>query len=497
MLHVYTTDSVRALDAACDREANIPTIELMENAARSAADIILDLFDERKKILVVCGNGNNGGDGFAIARMLSEEHDVTVVADPTPDKMSEATRRNFELVAESLGFAALTFAGEVLEGQEIVIDAAFGVGFHGSLGDANFELLGDVGDVYRIAVDIPSGLDANTGIADEYAFQADLTITMEGVKLGMLCGEGQELCGEVLVASIGAPEELVKRFAIASVIEPEDVRQILPQRKPESSKFDYGRVLVVAGSLGMRGAAALTSSAAMRGGAGLVELATPYVHPLVLREVMTTVLPSSSKGTIDATAASLLTERMSKASVLALGPGIGDDALTIEMLAGFINNIDTSTPIVIDADGLRTVPLLKRNMRNVVLTPHHGEYAHLCSDRANLDELKPEERIAHVKRTAKELGCILHVKSHPSITTDGETVYLTTSGNPGMATAGSGDVLTGLIAACLAQHVSPLQAAALAAYFHAEAGDIAAETKGEESMIAGDIIEYLAEAIGE
>jgi len=284
---------------------------------------------------------------------------------------------------------------------------------------------------------------------------------------------------------------------MAHIIEPDDVREFLPERKPHTSKFDYGRVLVIAGSQRMRGAAALVSSAAMRSGSGLVELATTHPHPLVLREVITTVLPSTTNGAIAASARPLIEQRAASANVIAIGPGIGDDTETITMLAEFINALDLRIGVVIDADGLRMLPLLNRDMSSVILTPHHGEYRHLTKGASDLDTMTGLERIENVKNTALQFGTTIYAKSYPSIVTDGTEVFLVESDNPGMATAGSGDVLTGIIASLMGQGLSPMHAGALGGYIHREAGDAAVGVRGEVAMIAGDIIEHLGEVLHE
>lgn len=474
MQYVLTPSGSKAIDAACV-ECGIDGMTLMTTAARSATDIILDRFPKGQLILIVCGQGNNGGDGFAMAHMLAPYHDVVVVTDADPDKLSIEARAHYQQSHDLVTGRWTPDAGR--RTPDVLIDALIGVGGSHELRDPVPEMLQwmNAMSAFKLAVDVPTGLNAETGDAHPDTFVADLTITMEGPKTGFFVKGGKQYTGEIEVAHIGAPEEIVVQHAVARIVEDHDIEAWLPPRSSATSKFDYGRVLVVAGSRTMRGAAALTSEAALRMGAGLVILATPSVHPLVLREVMTEVLPMHDDGTIDVAARPLIERQLERASVLAIGPGIGANDQTITMLAEIVNAVDPSIPVVIDADGLRIVPLLQRDMTNVVLTPHEFEY----------------QRISNAGCLMHDALCILHKKGVPSITRVGSETYWTVNGNPGMATAGSGDVLTGMIAGLIAQGMTPIHAAAAGAYLHAKAGDWCALYQPMETMIAGDLIEAL------
>ncbi len=472
MKHLLTRGNIEALDRACNDEAQLSPAVLMENAGRAAANILQTLLPSGKglRMLIACGGGNNGGDGLVIARHLREVHDVVVL-------------RNDDREWDDL-----------VDAFDVVVDALVGVGGGADLYSPASEHVATLNGLrgFHVAIDVPTGLDATTGEAHRNAFRAHATITMAASKPGFYRNDGPSHVGSVYVADIGAPAPLVERFAKHYVLTPSDIRTFLPARIRSTSKFDYGRVLVIGGSRGMRGAPALTAHAALVAGAGLVELAAPVLHPLIPREVMTHVLPGTPEGFLARDAMASISGAILKATVLAVGPGVGADQGAIEALAEMINNMNPATPVVIDADGLRILPLLTREMRSVILTPHLGEFARMLkTDITSIRRTVVEQATAF----AREQGCIVHVKDVPSVTTDGERVVYTINGNPGMATAGSGDVLTGLIAGLCAQGVHLFHATALGAYLHARAGDHYAATQAMETLTATDLIHALGSVI--
>ena len=490
MLHVLTPQGSRAIDRHCI-DTGISAAELMATASANAAAEIRSMLHGRQTILVACGGGNNGGYGFAIALDLAGEHDVTIVSDANPDLMSPEAAS----YARQARTGARWLSWEEMSADvsyTVVIDAVIGVGGSSHLRDplpSRLRLLNQLSGMH-IAIDVPTGVDALTGTVHADAFRADVTITMAGPKSGFYSAVAQRCIGIVKVVPIGAPDDIVRQHAVAHILERTDVRRLLPQRPQHSSKFDYGHVVVIGGSRAMRGAAALTAEAALRAGAGLCVLATPSVHPLTPREVMTAVVPSTADGWMSAEARPMLERELSRATVVALGPGLGRDGAMQRMLAEVINGLDPSIPLIIDADGLRIVPLLQRDLSRVLLTPHEGEYQWLVSA-LQYDWSSPHPQPAEV---AAAMGCVIHRKGVPSVTTMGAQSIWTAHGNPGMATAGSGDVLTGIIAGLAAQGVTPYRAAALGSFLHAEAGDRAAAATSEEYLIAGDIIRSLGEA---
>jgi len=474
MKPLLTRENIAALDIACNDEAGLSPQVLMENAGRCAANIMRTLMPSKGtaalRILIACGGGNNGGDGLVIARHLRDNHDVAVL------------RNDDEEWAH------------IDNAYDVVVDALIGVGGGSDLRSPMAERVAQLNALrgMKIAIDVPTGLDATTGVAHREAFRANVTITMAASKPGLYRNDGPLHAGTIYVADIGAPAEIVERFARHHIRTQSDIRLLLPQRTSNTSKFDYGRVLVIGGSRGMRGAPALAAHAALVAGAGIVELAAPVLHPLIPREVMTHLLPSNEHGFVARDAMEVLTEVVKKATVVAVGPGLGADNKSIEAVAEFVNSLRHDLPVVIDADGLRIVPLLKRPMQSLILTPHLGEFARMLNtDVASIRTTIVERAQAF----AREHNCILHVKDVPSITTDGAHVFYTVNGNPGMATAGSGDVLTGIIAGLCAQRLSAFDAATLGAYLHARAGDYYVATHAMESLTATDIIHALGSVI--
>lgn len=496
MIGLLTPDDVRTIDRSSENDLSIPPIVLMENASRSAADILSSLLPTvpPSTILVVCGAGNNGGDGFALARMLSFDNTVQVLWMGEENKMSDATRANLHAAQRLVSVVHIDEAGarDLINKKkwDVVIDALIGVGGGADLRGPVIDLLDRLhrADALKVAIDVPTGLDALTGDAHASCFRAHHTITMAGPKPGLYRNDGPAVRGTMHIASIGVPSELLRKNVSSWMLTRDDVRTILPPRKRNTSKNDYGRVVVIAGSRPMRGAGALASHAAISAGAGVVDLVTPVLHPLTAREVMTLVVPATPAGTIAKEARAMIQEKLARATVVAIGPGVGTDPETRELLTLLIEELDPSIPVVIDADGLLIIPHLHRALHNVILTPHLGEFARALG---KSKESIARRTVEYSKGFAKERGCILHVKDVPSITTNGTQCYYTVNGNPGMATAGSGDVLTGIIAALCAQGVKPFKAAALGAYLHASAGDHYATVASMETLTASDLIASL------
>lgn len=475
MIPVLTSAQSKALDTQCEA-AGISGFTLMETAARSAVTEC-PLFENPSSILLVCGNGNNGGDGFAMARMLHERHHVTVAASPNEAAMSKHTLANYRRVRD-IGLPIIS-PNELLKVHaDVIVDALIGVGGSHALRDP---LSGWTKDINAhgakvVAVDVPTGLDATTGQAHEHAVRAWCTMTMEALKPGLLSTNGRMLCGAIHVVAIGAPTGMAAALTNVFAMEPRDVRHSLAKRRPDVHKFSLGHVVVIAGSAGMRGAAALTAEAALRTGAGLVTLVSDFIHPLLPREVMTAPLQEAARVA-------------GRATVAVAGPGYGRSPDSLQFLAEVLSAIP-DVPVVLDADGLRSLPLMHRPLWNVVLTPHQGEFDWICS---NL--LADEHGVSHPQELATRLGTIIHHKTVPPTTTDGKKTYLCSTGNPGLATAGSGDVLSGIIGGLIAQGVRPLQSAALGAWIHGRAADQIVAAHAQESLIAGDIIRELGNVL--
>ncbi|MDK2930947.1 MAG: ADP-dependent NAD(P)H-hydrate dehydratase / NAD(P)H-hydrate epimerase [Bacillota bacterium] len=510
-MKVVTSDEIREIDRKAIEEAGIPGVVLMENAGRAVADTAKRLLEGMagRRVCIFAGKGNNGGDGFVAARHLvnSQVRVKTFLIGKTDEVRGDA-RVNLDILmrmgvdVEEIGPEDVHRARVAVSVSDVVVDAIFGTGFRGEVGGYAAQIIDAINESGRpvVAVDVPSGLDASTGKISASCVRARYTVTFGLPKVGLLLYPGAACAGELVVADIGIPrafltdERLKLNLSIA-----EEIRRYLPARDPDSHKGTFGRVLVVAGSQGMAGAAALASLAALRSGAGLVTLAVPkslqdIMHSR-LTEVMTRALPETESGSVSLQAQALLDGILRGAEALAIGPGLSMHSETAQLVRNIV--MTTSVPAVIDADGLNAIAqdpgTLKTSKAPIVLTPHPGEMARLTG--LSVHEIK-RDRLSVTMKAAAQWGKVVVLKGARTVIADpsGEA-HINPTGNSGMATAGSGDVLTGLIAGLLAQGVSALEAAVLGTYVHGLAGDIAAARRGEMGMIAGDILECVPEAL--
>ena len=485
---LLTSADVNTIDQYMVQHYGLTEIDLMEQAARAVYAAFMDLvgrsYPHVQRIVVVCGNGNNGGDGFCVARMLSAHYQVCVVWGGNEKDLKPCAADNFLRLPTSV-ITVNVGDTDVLD-ADIIIDAVLGVGATLPLRGPAHELINVItkSNVPVVSIDLPSGLTATTGEHGAYVVQADHTITMQAPKTGMICGAGPALCGTVHVIDIGIPADVMHATCHNVELSHADITAYLPSRSARSSKFDYGRVAVIGGTLSMRGAPSLAAEAAIALGAGIVDLISPATHPLTPREIITHQVASHPDGTISAEAADDLIEVLSRATTVAVGPGLGSNPATVELIAYCIGRLDPDVPVIIDADALRALAgILPRG--NTVITPHMGEFGRLL-DRPRLDlEAAYAE---HALRYARDNGCIVHLKNVPSVTTNGtHTTYLR-RGTPAMSTAGAGDVLTGIIASFAAQGLAVYDAARLGAYVHACAGENVQQTRGYRSVLAHELI---------
>lgn len=511
MESILTPEQQRVIDRKAIEDFAMPALLLMENAGRSCADTIRLLLAERHisekpSVLILCGSGNNGGDGFCIARHLNEYAHVRIAWLGEKEKMSPETITNF-ICAERLGIPMAHISTELdvktlSTDAHCIIDAIIGVGGDENLRGIITFLLDKVSGIWdsfgqlpelktdslRIAIDMPSGLNGLTGKAHSSAFRADYTITMIAPKIGMLINEGMEVSGNVHSVSIGEPASLKNSFDDYLYHDKGDIRRFIPHRLKKTSKFDYGRVIIIGGSASMPGAACLSAHAALCAGAGLVEIYTPSVHPLLPPEIMPHILQSTKEGTIHPDELSALHHAIEKADAVIIGPGLGKNEDTIAMIRSLIFGMNKKTPLILDADGLSALQKEDILRPHIILTPHLGEFARLIrKERESIDT----DALDEVKKQAQEMNCTIVLKHTPVIITDGKKTVFNMHGNAGMATAGSGDVLAGIIGTLAAQKIMPLYAASLGAYIHSLAGDYAANNSSQETMRASDIISSL------
>jgi NAD(P)H-hydrate epimerase len=506
---------MRALDRRAVAELGIPGERLMENAGRGAAREIL-AFQARRRlrgrdlpVVVVAGKGNNGGDGFVAARILKARgaHVRVFVTAPRAAMTGDAARalarleragvRPVELTAES----ELDRLEQALRRARLVVDALLGTGASGAPSGLVARAIAciNASALPTVALDLPSGLGADAGETAGAVVRASMTVTFAGVKRGLILGKGPDVSGDVRVVPIGIPEAEVQRDARVFLIEPDDVRRQFPSRPRDTHKGTYGHLLIIAGSEGKTGAAALAGRAAMRAGAGLVTIGSPRsqqpVVAAMLMEPMTEALPETSRRTLAASAREQILELAEARDAIAIGPGLGLDPETQALVRDLVRAI--GRPMVIDADALTALvghlDVLAATPAPRCLTPHPGEMARLLG--VSTTEVQAD-RIETVRRFAAQHATPLVLKGHLSVIggPDG-IVFLNPTGNPGMASGGTGDVLTGIVGALLARGVEPVAGLTTAAFLHGLAGDLAAAVTGEDGLIASDVVQALPDAI--
>ncbi len=509
-LLVFDASLMGKFDAKAGEEFSVDSIILMENAGGWVAKRILEMEDVFV-VTVVAGPGNNGGDGIVAARhLLNHELSVNLILLANPEKLRGDARKNLEIAQRSgMNIYPVESEGEweellpFVERADVVVDAIFGTGLKREVQGLFARAIEDINLLAPlvVSVDLPSGVSSEDGSVMGVAVEADFTVTFEALKFGHIFPPGEDYCGDIEVVKIGIPPEAYEEEEVPyRFTHPEGLFPAKLFRRPSlSHKGDYGHVLVVAGSLGKTGAAAMAATAALRSGAGLVTLAAPedllpYIP--VPPEVMTFPLPSS-RGRIKAEATSLIEEMLEGKTVLAAGPGLGTWKETGEFLLALLEK--SSLPRVLDADALNIISSAGEipGRALTVLTPHPGEFSRLLSEPV---EKNLRRRLERAREFARERGLYLVLKGYRTVVAapDG-TAYINSTGNPGMATGGSGDVLTGMLAGflALAEEDEVEEAIVEAVGYHGLAGDLAASELTQPYITATDIIQYLPEAFGE
>lgn len=510
-MKVLNSEQMRRCDRAAIDDYGIAELVLMENAGVQVVESMDEYFgdDGPDLIAVMCGKGNNGGDGFVVARHLYSTGRAVraYLFAAAPDLRGSVAENHRIAVAIGVDVVEVPDAesweqcADEIVGFDCIVDALFGTGISGPLRGhfgAVVEAINDSGAIV-VAVDLPSGLAADNGEVAGPAVDADLTVTFAAPKLCHAFPPACELIGELSVVDIGIPEAAIDAVESAlELITPEECAFALEPREADTHKGSYGRVLIVAGAPGMAGAAALTARGALRGGAGLVTVGAPdSVHEIVaglVAEALVRPHATDSDGGLGLAAKAGLTALGEAADVLAVGPGVGTSEETQQLVRELV--AESPVPVVLDADGLNAFAGDPEALGAIgppcVLTPHPGEMGRLLG--MSTAEVQAD-RLAAVRALAERSGAIVILKGFRSLVCDPNgRVAINPTGNPGMATAGSGDVLTGLLAALIGQGVEPFAAARLAAFLHGEAGDIAAGRVGEISLIASDIVEALPDA---
>ena len=513
-MRVLNTQQMREADRRTIDEIGIPAIVLMENAGRQAVAAMEAAFEDlaTSHVGVLCGRGNNGGDGFVVARTLVQRGVETSVflLGGVADVRGDA-RVNLEV----LGRIGLTVV-EITNAQEwelhfseisqcdLLVDAILGTGFHGQLSGLLETVVADVNGlgVPVVAIDLPTGVSADTPDVEGEAIEASMTVTLAAPKIPLVLPPADSHSGDLVIADIGIPLPLLDDVdgPYIELLTRERMRELVPARAADSHKGDFGRVLVVAGSLGRSGAAHLAAIGALRSGAGLVTIATPKsCLPIVAAmapEYMTEGLEETTSGTVDYAALDRLLEF--KADVIAVGPGLGQAPGTAAFVQGLVER--AGVPLVLDADALNAFSgdpdrLTGRDGVDVVITPHPGEMARLL----NLSvEALQHDRLRHATEFAARHRVHVVLKGHRTIIAGPDNrAFINLTGNPGMATGGTGDLLTGMIAAWFAQLLDAEAACKLAVYLHGAAGDLAEADEGDVALVAGDIAVRLGDAVME
>jgi NAD(P)H-hydrate epimerase len=500
---------MKRIDRAAITRYGIPGMVLMENAGRGVVQVIEHCFDMslRPRITIVCGTGNNGGDGMVVCRhLLAAGASPRLFLVGRKDRVKGDAKVNMSILERS-GVPVTEMDGRIhrefsshLRQADLVVDALFGTGFKGRLSGLAATVVDRINrsSLPVVSVDCPSGIDADTGRVGGECVKAELTVTMGLPKVGLLLYPGRSLVGELWVADIGIPESVIGEQAIQTkVVDLEEVS--LPERDPAGHKTTFGWVVVIAGSPGMTGAGAMASRASLRCGAGMATLCLPRnlnsALEAKLTEVMTYPLPETRNGTISLDALKAAEPIIEKADVLVVGPGLSTDAETSEMVCSLLERVDL--PIVVDADALSALAgkldLLKRRVSPTILTPHPGEMSRLTGlpvDRITNDRLAVASQFSNTYRVITVLKGAPTVLASP----DGHC-FLNITGNSGLATAGSGDVLSGMIAGMLAQGLDPIEAGKTSVYLHGLAGDLSSSRVTEYSVVATDLLESIPEAI--
>jgi NAD(P)H-hydrate epimerase len=468
----------------------VSRLQLMENAGRNVALEIAARFRADKTVAVFCGLGGNGGDGFVAARHLSAMGFKTsvVLAGKAKEIMDKATLENWkplQALAETIPVHEIYDSTAIPEiNAEIIVDALLGTGTKGDLRPPILQLVRKINSLtaFKIAVDIPTGIEADTGEILGEAVKAHVTITFHKTKRGL--EKAREYVGELVVKDIGIPKEF-ETFA-----GPGDVSLVGKPRPSESHKGDFGRLLVVGGSETFSGAPSLVALAALRTGADLAYVAAPEKTAYAIASMSPDLITIKLEGKhLNAGNVSTLKPYIEAANSVVLGPGLGLHPETREAVKAIVETVETAAkPLLLDADGLKAFAEFKRKLNvPLVLTPHAGEYATLTGKKLPSD-LK--DKVAEVQKTATELGATVLLKGAVDIIADEKRFKLNFTGNPGMTVGGTGDVLSGIVGAFLAQQADPFEAAVAGAFVNGAAGDFVVEEKGYH-MVAVDLMEWI------
>lgn len=514
-MKAITSDEMRELERFAIG-LGIPSRVLMEIAGMKAANIATQEVKRVVSACVICGTGGNGGDGFVAARYLHSagiKTDVFLISPENAILSPEAVENlkilknmKIRIIELSSGERFNDLKSSILE-ADIVIDAIFGIGAHGEIKDVPARAIDMINGLKHdiknnrpylvLSIDVPSGIDATTGEVPSKCIEADITVTFERPKIGLFRYPASKYAGRIITTGIGIPElQPVGMAHISSAVNEElkgiqitdtkFVSSVIPRRKVDCNKGDCGKVLIVAGSSGMMGAAVMTARAALRAGSGLVTLCVPDDIKDMVNSMSLEIIVAGF-GEMD--------DKIKGCDVVAIGPGLSNGKNISRIVKSLLLSNKVNIPLVIDADGLNSISdlsILKKAGKDIVITPHPGEFARLAG--RSIEEIQ-KDRTGNAMRISSEYGITTVLKGAYTVIAGKGRTFINPTGNPGMASAGVGDVLTGVIASLIGQGVNVLNSAAAGAFIHGLAGNLAASIRGEHGMIASDVIDAIPYAI--
>lgn len=503
-MKVCYSHQMREIDKQASDIGGIPSVVLMENAARACVDEIIKL-NGLKSASIFCGKGNNGGDGFAIARMLYNRGINVTVYLVCGSEFSQDALINYEIISKyPIKIKELNdtdYLDLYIRNEDIIVDAIFGTGIDKEVSGLCYDVIDVINNnsKYTLSVDVPSGINADTGEILNICIKADKTVTFAAYKTGLLLFPAVDYTGEIVCADISIPDYIINSQDITiNTIDKALAKKLMPKRKTNSHKGDYGKILIVAGSRGLTGAAAMAANAALKSGAGLISVATPYevndILEVKLTEPMTIPL-ASVDGHLGYECTRRLCEIINDFDVCLFGPGLGRSEDITNILKELLKA--SKIPIIIDADGLYALSQIPTAIEecscNLILTPHEMEFSRLTNYSVNYIS---KNRLEVSKDYATKNCITLILKGpHTIVTLQSGEQYININGNNGMACGGSGDVLAGILATMCARIDDEAEACILSVYLHADAGDVAASTTGYNSLTPTDIIENISKGI--
>lgn len=484
---IYNIASIRDIERYLI-QLGISDIELMERAGKAAFIAMQQYWPNVRYLAVICGNGNNAGDGYILARLAQQQNYHVIVYQLDPQVTLQGPALLAQQACQKTGVCIKPFVAAELQHAELIIDAILGIGLKGSLRDPVKTIITAINQTNLpvLALDIPSGLLADTGAVLEVAVKATVTMTFLGIKPGMLTAEGPQYSGNILLDDLATPSNIYQRIKpIAHILPSSSAKTLLPPRIRNAHKGNFGHVLVIGGNYGMAGAVAMTAMAAARVGAGLISVVTRPEHVNSINILQPELLCYGLTKSAD------IKILLARATVVVIGPGLGKSKWSQACMSLILA---TNLPLLLDADALNLLAERPKQRANWILTPHPGEAARLLkTDNQTIQA----DRFAAAKQLQNKYSGVVVLKGAGTIIQTAQSTSICTAGNPGMASAGMGDVLSGVIAGLLAQGLTLVQAAELGVCLHAQAGDLAAVQDGERGLLATDLLPYLRHLVNQ